>query len=131
MITTVAMGVWERGRHDHGILVAGGMALQVRNGPHSPEFHDRGILFIVWADRDHGSGVPGAWRIKSETVPAAAARPHPARTCDITDLCGTDRANRPPKRPKVMISRLWRRARSIWQLAGPAGRAVRRARTAR
>jgi hypothetical protein len=28
-----------------------GMARQVRNGPHSLEFHDHGILFIVWVDR--------------------------------------------------------------------------------
>src|SRR5215475_5185390 len=56
--------------------------------------------------RDHGSGCGGAWRARSEAAPsAAAARPRPARTRDITAFGGTDRANRPPKRPKVVISR--------------------------
>src|SRR5215469_10321755 len=42
---------------------------------------------------------------RSEAAPsAAAARPRPARTRDITGLGGTDRANRPPKPPKVVIS---------------------------
>src|SRR5499425_2110938 len=56
--------------------------------------------------RDHGKVAVGAWRARSEAAPAAAAaRPRPARTRDITAFGGTDRANRPPKRPKVVISR--------------------------
>src|SRR5215471_20910952 len=56
--------------------------------------------------RDHGSTGGGAWRARSEAAPsAAAARPRPARIRDITAFGGTDRANRPPKRPKVVISR--------------------------
>src|SRR5215472_10145032 len=56
--------------------------------------------------RDHGQMVAGAWRARSEAAPSAtAARPRPARTRDITAFGGTDRANRPPKRPKVVISR--------------------------
>src|SRR5215470_4467334 len=55
---------------------------------------------------DHGDLVMGVWRARSEAAPsAAAARPRPARTRDITAFGGTDRANRPPKRPKVVISR--------------------------
>src|SRR5215472_3856615 len=61
---------------------------------------------VVISRHDHGSRGAGAWQTKSEAGPSAAtARPHPARTRDITGLRGTDRANRPPKRPKVVISR--------------------------
>src|SRR5215471_20945927 len=62
---------------------------------------------VVISRHDHGSGGAGAWQTKSEAGPSAAtARPYPARTRDITGSRGTDRANHPPKQPKVVISRL-------------------------
>src|SRR5215469_8986725 len=65
-------------------------------------------------DNDHGSGGGGAWRARSEAAPsAAAARPRPARTRDITAFGGTDRANRPPKRPAV--SHFWGWGAGWWR----------------
>ena len=46
------------------------------------------------------------WRGKPEAAASAATvGPRLARTRDITGSGGTDRANRPPKRPNVVISR--------------------------
>src|SRR5215472_18377994 len=99
----------ERSRHDHESLVAGAWRDKSEiPGPIAPPFmilkdFPEGLWKIL---HDHGSGGRGAWQTKSEAGPSAAtARPHPARTRDITGLRGTDRANRPPKRPKVVISR--------------------------
>src|SRR5690242_20377965 len=49
-----------------------------------------------------GHGMPDS---KPARPPPLPVRARPELVIRITGLCGTDRANRPPERPKVVISR--------------------------